>query len=209
MKFYTRRSAEHVATIEVACELFDVDLPIDFHLRRFNPTSPPPLLHPPALRLTLHFSIEAATAQLLRNAAAAPSKINNAVIASRILTRKKKKVPRDDRESRRARATPALAPRFSTTDAIPAVKQLSMVAARKAVTFLHAYPTTNKRPASRKIGWAKRDHRGSFYALIFRCGNNDALMASIVGRGSHPFFLFHPRSRFKSRLRIVIVPRIA
>lgn len=42
------RTTEHVATIEVACELFDVDLPIDFHLRRFNSTSgftPPPAPH--------------------------------------------------------------------------------------------------------------------------------------------------------------------
>lgn len=42
------RATEHVATIEVACELFDVDLPIDFHLRRFNSTSVfIPLLSPP------------------------------------------------------------------------------------------------------------------------------------------------------------------
>lgn len=74
------RTTEHVATIEVACELFDVDLPIDFHLRRFNSTSG---FTPPLAPITFSFPLSnrfipcsrstpdspCSTTQLLRNSA--------------------------------------------------------------------------------------------------------------------------------------------
>lgn len=88
------RATEHVAAIEVACELFDVDLPIDFHLRRFNSTS---VFIPLPSPITFSFPLSnrfipcsrstpdspCSTTQLLRNSAIvrANTETNNAAIS--------------------------------------------------------------------------------------------------------------------------------